>query len=247
VITSEVGPRPLIYSNLRGYALSSLKEARLRKLLPILMNWGFLDEDRDFRGKGRLWKTWLATNLACTLLTKGLEVSFLDADVEEPNAHLFLKPKIERTERVNVLVPQVDGSLCDGCGECHRFCAFNAILPLGLETLVFHELCHGCGGCAMVCPKNAIKEVPLAIGTISEGRKDGLTFAMGTLDIGYPRPGPVIEAVQKKAKARSLTIIDTPRGHPAQSSRRFQGSRSSWQSSRRRLLGLAIFAWRSRC
>ena len=162
--------------------------------------------------KGGSGKTWLATNLACTLLTKGQEVSFLDTDVEEPNAHLFLKPEIERTERVNVLVPKVNGSLCDGCGECHRFCAFNAILPLGSETLVFHELCHGCGGCAMVCPKNAIKEVPLAIGTVSEGRRGSLTFAMGTLDIGYPRPGPVIEAVQKKAKASSLTIIDTPPG-----------------------------------
>lgn len=41
-------------------------------------------------------------------LTLSLDkVEFLDCDVEEPNAHLFLKPQISETEPVNLLVPQV--------------------------------------------------------------------------------------------------------------------------------------------
>jgi len=43
-------------------------------------------------GKGGTGKTTVATNLAWAVDTK---VCLLDCDVEEPNAHLFLKPDIE--------------------------------------------------------------------------------------------------------------------------------------------------------
>lgn len=162
--------------------------------------------------KGGSGKTWIATNLTCALEHLGMEVGFLDVDVEEPNAHLFLRPKIERSEAVRVLVPEVDPNLCDQCGDCHEFCAFHAILPLGKETLVFRELCHSCGGCVRVCTKSAIREVPLTIGTFKEGGRGSLVFASGELHIGYPRPGPVIEAVKKKAKKCAVTILDTPPG-----------------------------------
>ena len=49
-------------------------------------------------GKGGTGKTTVATNLALVL---GERVELLDCDVEEPTAHLFLKPQIERTERVD--------------------------------------------------------------------------------------------------------------------------------------------------
>ena len=47
-------------------------------------------------GKGGTGKTTVATNLALVL---GDRVELLDCDVEEPNAHLFLKPQIDRTEQ----------------------------------------------------------------------------------------------------------------------------------------------------
>lgn len=65
-------------------------------------------------GKGGTGKTTVAVNLARVL---GSEVQLLDCDVEEPNCQLFLKGNPCGEELVNILVPQVDESLCDGCGE----------------------------------------------------------------------------------------------------------------------------------
>jgi len=45
-------------------------------------------------GKGGTGKTTVATNLALTI---GKDVQFLDCDVDEPDAHLFLRPEIERS------------------------------------------------------------------------------------------------------------------------------------------------------
>ncbi len=53
-------------------------------------------------GKGGTGKTTISVNMALAL---GIGVELFDCDVEEPNAHLFLKPKIERSEQVDVAGP----------------------------------------------------------------------------------------------------------------------------------------------
>lgn len=58
-------------------------------------------------GKGGTGKTTIATNMALAL---GSGVELLDCDVEEPNAHLFLQPIIERSQRVETPIPLVDES-----------------------------------------------------------------------------------------------------------------------------------------
>ena len=45
-------------------------------------------------GKGGTGKTTVAVHLATALLFQKRAVQYLDCDVEEPNGHLFLKPKI---------------------------------------------------------------------------------------------------------------------------------------------------------
>jgi MinD superfamily P-loop ATPase len=41
----------------------------------------------------------------------------MDCDVEEePNGHIFLKPKIEERLSVGIPVPKVDDSSCTYCG-----------------------------------------------------------------------------------------------------------------------------------
>ena len=103
-------------------------------------------------GKGGTGKTTLALSMAWTLgRAEGfsLPVKLLDCDVEEPNAHLFLKPVIERSERVEVPVPLVDLEKCTFCRKCSDICRFNALAVVGKKVLVFPELCHSCGGCGV--------------------------------------------------------------------------------------------------
>jgi MinD superfamily P-loop ATPase len=163
-------------------------------------------------GKGGTGKTTLAVNLAL-LLAETMPVAFLDCDVEEPNAHLFLKPTIETCEQVALPEPIVDKARCDGCGKCAEICAFNAILAFGDQVLTFPELCHGCGGCALLCPEEAITEEPRGIGVLETGWADRIRFIHGRVDIGMPLATPVVKAVRKRAKdTDGLVIVDAPPG-----------------------------------
>ena len=163
-------------------------------------------------GKGGTGKTTVATNLAAAASRAGREVQLLDCDVEAPNSHLFLNPKIEYTEAIGVPVPEVDEDKCDACGECGRVCRFSAIVSLKTKPLVFPELCHGCGGCVLACPRDAITEVDREVGMLEEGKAGGICFAGGRLRIGEVMSPPLIRAVKKRARPTGLVIIDSPPG-----------------------------------
>jgi MinD superfamily P-loop ATPase len=70
-------------------------------------------------GKGGTGKTTIAVNLALTL-AETEPVCLMDCDVEEPNAHLFLKPVLEGRAKVTVPVPVVNEEKCTGCGMSRR-------------------------------------------------------------------------------------------------------------------------------
>ncbi|MFO7653319.1 MAG: ATP-binding protein [Candidatus Krumholzibacteriia bacterium] len=144
-------------------------------------------------GKGGTGKTTVAVNLARALAP---EVRLLDCDVEAPNARLFLAGSPVREEVVTIPVPSVDGELCAACGDCARFCAYNALASFGTEPLVFAELCHGCGGCAAICPQGAIHEVGRRIGLITTVDAGGIDLVEGRLDIGVASAPPLIRAVR---------------------------------------------------
>ncbi len=160
-------------------------------------------------GKGGTGKTTISTSIALSLEKN---VQFLDCDVEEPNAHLFLKPEKENTESVYVQVPVVDRELCTYCGECGKICRSHAIVSVKKSILVFPQLCHSCGGCMAVCPVNAIEEVQREIGVIESGKRGDIEFYHGILNIGEAMSPPLIKEVKKKINREKTVIIDAPPG-----------------------------------
>jgi MinD superfamily P-loop ATPase len=167
-------------------------------------------------GKGGTGKTTVATNLALVLDEPSI---FLDCDVEEPNAALFLSPTLAQQERVGIWVPRIDEAICTRCGRCSEVCRYNALAVTPTKVLVFDALCHGCGSCTINCPQGAIEEAFHATGALQvgvAGPKGEITFGHGILDVGQAMAPPVIRALKKQMIPKALDtqtiILDAPPG-----------------------------------
>ena len=171
-------------------------------------------------GKGGTGKTTVATNLAETAAAAGMQVRLLDTDVEEPNCHVFVSPRITERREVTVPVPRVDEASCIACGACAEICQFSAIAMAGNSPIVFPDLCHSCTGCWLVCPTGAITPQDRAVGVLERGPADavrlcpGFAFTQGRLNVGESVSSPVIRAVKEDVGPESdeLTLIDAPPG-----------------------------------
>ena len=159
-------------------------------------------------GKGGTGKTTVATNLALSIG----KTQFLDCDVEEPNANIFINAKIKKKEDISVRIPKIDKKKCNYCGKCSDFCAYNALAVVPSNVLVFPELCHSCGGCELVCPKDAINWNNRIIGKIEQGKSKNIDFYQGILNIGEMQAVPVIKALKRKIEKNKNVIIDVPPG-----------------------------------
>lgn len=157
-------------------------------------------------GKGGTGKTTVAASLAVALSNS----QYIDCDVEEPNGALFLRPEINETIPVNVLVPKVDEEKCDGCGACVKACRFNALAVVKKKVLLFPAVCHHCGACAIACPQKAITEVQREIGVV-EADKDG-HFLQGRLNIGEPITIPIIQKLKQCMRKDAINILDCSPG-----------------------------------
>lgn len=164
-------------------------------------------------GKGGTGKTTVSANLALTLAGSGCDrIQLLDCDVEEPNLHLFLPAHKSVTTPVNVLVPNVDNSRCDGCGKCSEICAFNAIVTIIDRAIVFKQMCHSCGGCRLICPRHAITEVESRIGEITSWETRRLSIVQGRLDVGMAMAPPLIKQLKDRIDLEATVILDAPPG-----------------------------------
>ena len=162
-------------------------------------------------GKGGTGKTTIAVNLALSL-EGSHSVQFLDCDVEEPNAHIFLKPHILQSETVFLPIPEIVEEKCTYCGKCAEVCAYNALAVLKDSVLVFSELCHGCGGCSLLCPEQAINEKGQRIGIIEFGEANNIQFIHGKLDVGQAMATPITRAAKKHLDSTKTVLIDVPPG-----------------------------------
>lgn len=167
-------------------------------------------------GKGGAGKTTVTASLAS--VWNGPFVA-VDADVEAPNLHLFLPPRIEAAEKVGLEVPVLDPERCTLCGACREICRYKAIAHFASRLTFFSDMCHGCGGCFAVCPSGALtpgsRELGgLEKGTVLEGRG---RFLMGRSRIGEAMTPPLLRALRRGldlmlAEMPGDALIDSPPG-----------------------------------
>lgn len=168
-------------------------------------------------GKGGTGKTLVSTSLAWLLAREGHPIAYVDADVEEPNGHLFLRPELSDCQRYARPVPKLMAKTCSGCGECQSFCQFNAIIALPDRIMLFPELCSSCGGCVLACRELALGETPREIGNIETGTAwtEGghpIGFLAATLDVGEARATPLIGGLLDRVEDPGIVLIDAPPG-----------------------------------
>lgn len=157
-------------------------------------------------GKGGTGKTLVSTNLALYMKT-----NYVDADVEEPNGFIFLKPKIENVYNVEVDIPSIDVNKCKKCYKCVNFCEFNALAISKDKILVFDKLCHSCGGCKIVCPFDAISYKKKIIGIIEKGISGDVHCIRGVLNVGEAISVPLIKELLNNLSS-DINIIDSAPG-----------------------------------
>jgi MinD superfamily P-loop ATPase len=165
-------------------------------------------------GKGGTGKTTVSAALATVWPRPVIAV---DLDVEEPNLHLFLKPRLDDEEKAGIEVPVADESKCNHCRACAELCQFKAISVMGSMLMLFPEMCHGCGGCLAVCPEKALSPGCRELGDIVRGRFAEQAFLMGRSRVGEAMSPPLMRAVKRKlpamVRARPAdVIVDAPPG-----------------------------------
>lgn len=157
-------------------------------------------------GKGGTGKTTISTNLALAL-----KANYIDCDVEEPNGFIFLKPTINKEEKVMVEYPVIEKNNCTHCGKCVDVCQFNALAKVRDNIILFENLCHSCGACSISCKYNAITYDKREIGKIEIGTTNNIDCSRGILNIGEPMAVPIIKKLLSNLH-KGINLIDCPPG-----------------------------------
>ncbi len=162
-------------------------------------------------GKGGTGKTTLMGAFAELAKNKII----VDCDVDAPDLHLILNPKIKETHEFKGSKEAIlDESKCIKCGKCEENCRFEAIKNFKINPFK----CEGCGACAIVCPVNAItlSEKIAGYWFVSDIRLGPMVHAQ--LGIAEENSGKLVTAVKEKARTlaennkKDWIIIDGPPG-----------------------------------
>jgi MinD superfamily P-loop ATPase len=108
-------------------------------------------------GKGGTGKTSLTACFA-QLAQETRKTVLCDLDVDAPDLHILLDPRVERKEPfISGHEARIDPEKCVGCGLCASMCRFDAIAPDGDVYRVDPLRCEGCKVCVAFCPSEAVE------------------------------------------------------------------------------------------
>jgi MinD superfamily P-loop ATPase len=145
-------------------------------------------------GKGGTGKTSIVASLAALASRR---TAYADCDVDAPDLHLILQPKIkERREFSGIKRAIIDSAKCSQCGSCQDACRFAAIANFQVSP----TLCEGCGVCKLVCPADSVemKESLAGYAYLSDTRFGPLVHA--ELFPGEEASGKLVAMVREMAR-----------------------------------------------
>lgn len=162
-------------------------------------------------GKGGTGKTTLSASFA--YLAQG--ALMVDCDVDAPNLHILLKPKILRSfEYFGAQKAFIDYEKCINCGICKDVCRFEAINYKNNAYEIIDFACEGCGACTIACPQGAISLKKTLSGKYFESVCETGIMVHALLNPGEETSGGLISEIRKlsleiaRAKKIDLIIID---------------------------------------
>jgi MinD superfamily P-loop ATPase len=148
-------------------------------------------------GKGGTGKTTLASAFIRLSKTRACA----DCDVDAPNLHLVngLYTSHKSAPYFGLPLAEINPAECISCGECHKSCRFDAIIP-GNPYRINPYACEGCGVCTLVCPVFAIKMKPHKAGSMTLFRNGDAVFSTAKLAMGSGTSGLLVSQVKKRMK-----------------------------------------------
>ncbi|NPA15712.1 MAG: P-loop NTPase [Deferribacteres bacterium] len=163
-------------------------------------------------GKGGTGKTTISSSFAVL----GGEKLIVDADVDAPDLHVVLKPKVlEAHTFKGGKVAVIDRASCNFCGLCRELCRYDAITE---EIEVDPVSCDGCALCYFACPEGAIslEEKDAGMWFVADTRAGFMVHAR--LVPGEENSGKLVTVIRNRAKEIAeeegirLILIDGPPG-----------------------------------
>lgn len=159
-------------------------------------------------GKGGTGKT----SVVASMVPYIENVVVADCDVDAPDLHILLDPKVHRTDNfIGTRKATIDLELCTECGSCVRHCRFAAINHR-FEVNAYR--CEGCGVCKRLCKYDAVSINDVVIGQVFESTIKYGDMIHAKLIPGEETSGKLVADVRQRAKklaeekGQSVVLID---------------------------------------
>ena len=153
-------------------------------------------------GKGGTGKTTVTAQIAY-VISRIRRVVVADCDVDAPNLHVLLKPKILEEKPFVGLKKAKITEECTSCGLCYELCRFDAIIESDGRYEVDERSCEGCALCYNACPEGAVKMVEGVRGKIFVSDTEIGRFVHAVLFPGEENSGKLVMEVKELAKAEA--------------------------------------------